>query len=316
MAPSPPTATVNYSFTVTPGTYSVANVAPAGYTQTWNQGNEATDSDIGTPPARPAVIVMSSGAERPTVDAGLYRPELGDRVVDTNGNGQQDAGEAGVAGVKVTLLDASRQRRGSPHTTDANGQPPVHEPAPGTQRPVRQDHPPAGYASPPPTTGRRHASDSRRQPTGGKTAQTVLDSAKPTAAGTPASSPTPGITGACSKTPTTTTGDTPSPGVTVVLKDPNGQRDGGHHHHRRERATTAFNQRAGRQLHHRRDKPAGLHDVGDKDGGDPNSDQRHRSPGQTNSGNVFVDERLAAIGQGVATATPTACRTRAKPAFR
>jgi protocatechuate 3,4-dioxygenase beta subunit len=44
----------NYSFTVTPGTYSVAIVAPAGYLVTTpNQGNDAPTA-TSTPPARPA----------------------------------------------------------------------------------------------------------------------------------------------------------------------------------------------------------------------------------------------------------------------
>ncbi|MBI3157524.1 MAG: hypothetical protein HYZ20_19260, partial [Burkholderiales bacterium] len=48
---------------------------------------------------------LASGETNNTVDAGLYRPAaIGDRVwLDANANGQQDAGEAGVAGVEVEL---------------------------------------------------------------------------------------------------------------------------------------------------------------------------------------------------------------------
>ncbi len=62
---------------------------------------------------------------RPTLDPWEYSDklaELGDRVwFDANGNGQQDTGEAGVQGVKVTLLDASGNPVGASLTTDANG---------------------------------------------------------------------------------------------------------------------------------------------------------------------------------------------------
>jgi hypothetical protein len=90
-------------------------------------------------------------------------------------------------------------------------------------------------------------------------------------------------------------GDTPLPGVTVVLKDPNG--NGGHHHHRRERQLQ-LPERAGRQLHHRRTNPPGYLDVGDTDGGDPNVISVTVTPGQTNSGNVFVDERQPGVISG------------------
>ena len=75
---------------------------------------------------RPAIWRLSPWRRAQTnlsLDAGLYRAaELGDRVwFDANKNGVQDAGEAGVAGVKVTLLDASGNAVGSPLVTDANG---------------------------------------------------------------------------------------------------------------------------------------------------------------------------------------------------
>mgnify|MGYP000975979541 CR=1 FL=1 len=93
-----------YSFTVTPGTYSVAVVKPAGYEITGQDqgGNEATDSDINAA-GQSGPVRLVSGQNNPDVDAGLYRlAELGDRVwYDSNANGVQDAGEAGVQGVEV-----------------------------------------------------------------------------------------------------------------------------------------------------------------------------------------------------------------------
>jgi uncharacterized repeat protein (TIGR01451 family) len=47
---------------------------------------------------------------------------IGDFVwIDTNGNGCQDAGELGLAGVTVTLYNGSGAQVGQPTTTDANG---------------------------------------------------------------------------------------------------------------------------------------------------------------------------------------------------
>jgi len=53
-----------------------------------------------------------------TVDFGFFEPvSLGNRVwVDVNDNGKQDAGERGIAGVKIDLLD-----EGGHPVTDAAG---------------------------------------------------------------------------------------------------------------------------------------------------------------------------------------------------
>ncbi|MCH9670195.1 MAG: carboxypeptidase regulatory-like domain-containing protein [Gammaproteobacteria bacterium] len=101
-----------YSFDNLPaGTYSVAFVLPAGYSFSPINvgGNDATDSD-----ADPAMngmtapTTLASGDNDPTLDAGIYLPaSLGDFVwLDANGDGIQDAGEAGVPGVTVNLKDA------------------------------------------------------------------------------------------------------------------------------------------------------------------------------------------------------------------
>jgi protocatechuate 3,4-dioxygenase beta subunit len=101
----------NYKFAeLIPGTYSVQFVAPVGYNFS-NLGNGTT-----------APITLTSGEYNGTLDAGLFqKASLGDFVWnDTNADGIQDAGEAGIAGVTVNLLDASGNVAGTA-VTDANG---------------------------------------------------------------------------------------------------------------------------------------------------------------------------------------------------
>ena len=79
--------------------------APAGFTDANSANNSATDSDSVTIPVTPIV-----------------RGSIGDRVwEDMNFNGSQDAGEAGVAGVTVRLLDAGSNAVMASTTTNASG---------------------------------------------------------------------------------------------------------------------------------------------------------------------------------------------------
>jgi len=170
----------NYSFSVDPGTYSVAIVAPTGFVPTTpNQGGDPSkDSNINAQ-GQTANVTVVEGENNPTIDAGLYKlAELGDRVwLDTNKNGIQDAGEAGVQGVKVTLLDGSGNPVGSPLTTDANGNYLFTGLKPGTYS-VQFDKTtlPAGYSFTSQDQGANDATDSDANPADGKTIQTVLDS--------------------------------------------------------------------------------------------------------------------------------------------
>ena len=99
-------ATGNYSFTgLKPGDYLVKFITPAGFSLSpVNVGADGTDSDAGLG-GFTGCYNLESGETDNSVDAGLYQgATIGDRVwEDTNANGQQDAGEAGVAGVAVEL---------------------------------------------------------------------------------------------------------------------------------------------------------------------------------------------------------------------
>jgi protocatechuate 3,4-dioxygenase beta subunit len=95
----------NYSFDgLNPGDYTVDFTTPDGYTESSpaNVGNDdAVDSD-GTSVS----TNLESGEDDTTLDSGFYNlASLGDKVFfDTNADGIQDAGEAGVDGVTVNLL--------------------------------------------------------------------------------------------------------------------------------------------------------------------------------------------------------------------
>ncbi|WP_319922105.1 SdrD B-like domain-containing protein, partial [Neolewinella agarilytica] len=93
---------------LTPGTpYVVEFVSPDGTTfSPQDEGDDTTDSDANTTTGQSDPIVLESGEENETIDAGLYETaSLGDYVfLDTNADGQQDADEEGINGVTVNLL--------------------------------------------------------------------------------------------------------------------------------------------------------------------------------------------------------------------
>jgi uncharacterized surface anchored protein len=126
VATSATDANGNYLFQgLTPGNYAVQVVAPSGYVITGKDlgGNDGTDSDVDSVTGKTVVTTLESGENDLTWDAGLYQKpaSIGDRVwLDKNANGVQDAGEVGIAGVTVKLLDAAGVVVGSA-STDANG---------------------------------------------------------------------------------------------------------------------------------------------------------------------------------------------------
>jgi protocatechuate 3,4-dioxygenase beta subunit len=113
-----------YSFTADPGAYTVSVTAPSGYQFTGKDvgSDDNKDSDFGSN-GQSGSITLNAGDNNTSVDAGLFKyASVGDRVwLDTNKNGVQDSGEAGLCGVKVTLLDADGKQVGASVSTDANG---------------------------------------------------------------------------------------------------------------------------------------------------------------------------------------------------
>jgi uncharacterized repeat protein (TIGR01451 family) len=167
-----------YSFTgLTPGDYSVGFTPPAGYTfAPANQGgSDGLDSDADTA-GRTAATTLAAGENDVTWDAGLIPPapqtaSLGSFVwSDTNGNGIQDAGEAGIPNVTVTLFDAG----GTPvttTTTNASGAYSFTGLTPGDYSVGFT--PPAGYTFAPANQGGSDGLDSDAD-TAGRTAVTTL----------------------------------------------------------------------------------------------------------------------------------------------
>ena len=98
-----------YTFTgLSAGTYSVKFIVPDGYALSpQNQGgDDSVDSDADPTSGCTGSIVLTSGEEDLTWDAGLYGiGRIGDRVwADTDGDGQQDAGETqGIYNVPVHI---------------------------------------------------------------------------------------------------------------------------------------------------------------------------------------------------------------------
>jgi len=105
----------NYLFTNLDGGNYVVGFAtfPSGYTLvTQDAGTDDTkDSDPNAGTGKTGVILLQPGQANLTIDAGLHataKSALGDKVwYDIDSDGIQDAGEAGVPGVTVTLFDGT-----------------------------------------------------------------------------------------------------------------------------------------------------------------------------------------------------------------
>lgn len=129
----------NYLFQgLLPGQYKVQVVTPDGYKFTTADAgtNDAIDSDVvwngtGTNTGTSALVTLAAGENNTSVDAGLKvcLVKVGDTIWwDANGNGVQDTGERGVAGVSVKLTSAgsdgvfgTADDSVRTTTTDANG---------------------------------------------------------------------------------------------------------------------------------------------------------------------------------------------------
>ncbi len=119
-----------YTFSnLLPGDYIVQFVTPTGRTPVaadvgaGNPANDLIDSDANIDTGKTIVINLVNNEVDKTWDAGYYtRVNLGNFVwEDLNGNGLQDAGEPGVAGVTVNLYRFGNTAIARTTTTDANG---------------------------------------------------------------------------------------------------------------------------------------------------------------------------------------------------
>jgi uncharacterized repeat protein (TIGR01451 family) len=171
----------NYLFTnLIPGSYYVVfSNLPTNLTFTGQDqgGNDATDSDANPISGRTGDVALTPGQSNRTVDAGLIQPNaalasLGDFVWnDTNRNGIQDAGELGVAGVQVTLYDASGNVIATTNT-DANGRYNFVNLQPGSYSVGFAL--PSGYNFSPQTQGGNTAVDSNPDQNTGRTGSITL----------------------------------------------------------------------------------------------------------------------------------------------
>ncbi|NKC29403.1 SdrD B-like domain-containing protein [Falsiroseomonas selenitidurans] len=165
-----------YQFTgLVPGDYSI-RVLPATYTATQQNvvaGGEAGDSDVNAAGLSDS-FNLESGENETRLDAGFYRgAKLGGTVFeDVDGDGLQDAGEGGISGRLVTLLDAAGISTGRTAITDGNGDYVFDNLAPGTYSVTFAPNGAQPFTKP--NVGLDNEKDSDANPTTGKTEQVTI----------------------------------------------------------------------------------------------------------------------------------------------
>ncbi|MEM7536113.1 MAG: SdrD B-like domain-containing protein [Chloroflexota bacterium] len=170
-----------YEFTgLQPGEYYVVFEQPAGYEFTDRDAgsDDTVDSDAnpnsGADFGATDSVVIPSGTDNDTLDAGLIRPgSIGDTVwLDEDNDGIQDPGEEGVPNVTVNLLDENGNEIATT-TTDANGN--YNFPVlPGTY--MVEFEAPNGTVLSPQDQGSNDATDSDPDPTTGRTDPVTVES--------------------------------------------------------------------------------------------------------------------------------------------
>lgn len=159
------------------GMYSVQFVTPEGYVATAaNQGSDDNlDSDADPITGITDMVALTSGSSNTSLDAGFYQlASLGDFVwSDTNANGIQDDGEAGIADVTVNLLDASGNTL-TTTTTNSSGAYSFSGLTPGSYG--VQFVAPSGFLFSAAAQGGNDALDSDANPSDGKTDTVTLTS--------------------------------------------------------------------------------------------------------------------------------------------
>ena len=155
---------------VTAGDYSVRFVQPGvafDGVSPQNQGDDASDSDGNPTTLTTAPVTVPAGVTVRDVDQGFFKmipAIIGNRVWDdVDGDGRQDKGEAGLAGVTVRLLDANGNpvlEGGVPVTTFTNAKGKYKfEVEPGTYMVEFDALPNRGFTDADVATGRNRDSD-------------------------------------------------------------------------------------------------------------------------------------------------------------
>ncbi len=159
-----------------PGSYYAQFRLPDGYL--FSPANSAADDSLDSD-ANPAIgrtdsTTLVASEKDPTWDAGIYlKPAtIGDHVwIDNNRNGLQDAGEPGMPGIVVSLLDANGAVV-AVDTTDSNGNYLFDDLTPGDYS-IRITKP-DGFAISPINQGGNDAADSDLDPATGQSAVYTL----------------------------------------------------------------------------------------------------------------------------------------------
>ncbi|MBP6903046.1 MAG: carboxypeptidase regulatory-like domain-containing protein, partial [Burkholderiaceae bacterium] len=155
-------ATGYYLFSdLVPGDYKVEFVKPAGYAfSSQDQGADGSDSDADTATGLTVVTTLESGENDLSWDAGLVKlASLGDKVFeDKDADGVQDAGEAGIDGVKVKLYNCVTNELVAETTTAGGGLYNFEGLKPGTYHVVFET--PNGYVQTTANVGGDDAADS------------------------------------------------------------------------------------------------------------------------------------------------------------
>jgi uncharacterized repeat protein (TIGR01451 family) len=158
------------------GDYFVGFGLPLGFQRSpaGQGGDPAADGDADPATGRTAVTTLAPGEHDPTWDAGIsYAAGLGNRVwLDRDADGVQGAGEPGVPGVGVTLLDGEGLSLART-TTDEAGLYAFPRLSPGDYS-VRFA-PPDGFRFSPAGQGGNADADSDADPATGETPGTTLD---------------------------------------------------------------------------------------------------------------------------------------------
>jgi uncharacterized surface anchored protein len=166
---------------LTPATYSVGFTSPAGYVLSApTQGSDQNlDSNPNVTTGKTAPVVLSSGENNLSLDAGIHAQTVGTASIgnqvwnDVNNNGIQDPNEGGIAGVLVTLYAADGTTVLATKTTDEFGNYIFNNLTPADYV-VGFSNLPSGYNFSPQNAGANDAMDSDPNTGTGKTAVITL----------------------------------------------------------------------------------------------------------------------------------------------